>query len=99
MTSYSSSVLALQKLLQQQQQQRCESHSGLVCHITKMSRTVAYLQNGIEYCHVEVTCEDGEQYGIQAFGQEAVELHNEALKLSQSPRKEERKEETMALVL
>ena len=98
MTSYSGSVLALQKLLQQQQQQ-CESHSGLVCHITKMSRTVAYLPNGIEYCHIEVTCDGGEQYGIQAFGQEAAELHNEALKLSQSPRKEEGKEEAMALVL
>jgi hypothetical protein len=64
-----------------------------------MSRTVAYLQNGIEYCHIEVTCEDGEQYGIQAFGGEAVELHNEAIKLSQSRPKEERKEEAMALVL
>jgi hypothetical protein len=95
MTSYSSSVLALQKLLRKQ----CESHSGLACHITKMSRTVAYLQNGIEYCHIEVTCEDGEQYGIQAFGGEAVELHNEAIKLSQSRPKEERKEEAMALVL
>jgi hypothetical protein len=64
-----------------------------------MSRTVTYLQNGIEYCHIEVTCEGGEQYGIQAFGQEAVELHNEALKVSQSPQKEERKEEAMALAL
>jgi hypothetical protein len=96
MTSYSSSVLALQKLLQRQQSER---HSGLACHITKMSRTIAYLQNGIEYCHVQVTCEDGEQYGIQAFGQEAVELHSEALKLSQSPRKEGVKEEAMALIL
>jgi hypothetical protein len=95
MTSYNSSVLALQKLLQQQ----CESHSGLACHISKMSRTVSYLQNGIEYCHIEVTCGDGEQYGIQAFGQEAVELHNEALKLSQSLQKEERKKEAMALAL
>lgn len=94
MTSYSS-IYALQKLLQQQS----ERHSGPVCHITKLSRSVDYLENGIEYCHIEVTCEDGEQYGIQAFGEEAVELHNAALKLSQSPRKEEGKEEAMVRVL
>jgi hypothetical protein len=41
------------------------------------------LENGIGYCFVEVTCDGGEQYGIQAFGDEAVELRKEALKLNQ----------------
>ena len=50
------------------------------CRITKLSREIYLLENGIEYCHVEVTCGGGEQYGIQAFGEEAVELHKEALK-------------------
>jgi hypothetical protein len=36
--------------------------------------------NGIEYCAVEITCDDGTQYGIQAHGEEAIELHKEALR-------------------
>jgi hypothetical protein len=50
---------------------------------------VSHLEYGIEYCLVEVTCDDGEQYGIQAFGREAEQLHKEALKRSQAFRKEE----------
>jgi hypothetical protein len=38
---------------------------------------------------VEVTCDSGEQYGIQAFDIEAVQLHKEALKRSQVLGKEE----------
>ena len=34
--------------------------------------------NGIEYCAVEITCDDATQYGIQAYGDEATELHKEA---------------------
>jgi hypothetical protein len=36
--------------------------------------------NGIEYCAVEITCDDTTQYGIQAYGDEAIELHKEALR-------------------
>jgi hypothetical protein len=36
--------------------------------------------NGIEYCSVEVTCDDGSQYGIQAFGDEAIDLYKEIYK-------------------
>jgi hypothetical protein len=28
--------------------------------------------NGIEYCAVEITCDDATQYGIQAYGEEAM---------------------------
>ena len=41
------------------------------------------MNNGIEYYFVEVTCKDGIQYGIQAFGQEAITLHEETMKLIQ----------------
>ena len=34
--------------------------------------------NGEEYCFVEVTCEHGVQYGIQAFGDEAIALYIES---------------------
>jgi hypothetical protein len=37
------------------------------------------MRNGIEYCFIEVTCSDGTQYGLQAYGEEAKELYREAL--------------------
>lgn len=46
--------------------------------ITRSSRVVSVLTNGIPYFFVEVTCQDGSQYGIQAYGEEAIELHKEA---------------------
>jgi hypothetical protein len=35
------------------------------------------MKDGIEYCFVEVTCNDGTQYGLQAYG-EANQLYKEA---------------------
>lgn len=42
--------------------------------ITKWSPHLRSMNNGIEYYAVEVTCIDV-QYEIQAFGQDAVDLH------------------------
>ena len=39
------------------------------------------MNNGIEYYFVEVTCNDGIQYGIQAFGEEALALYDETMNL------------------
>ena len=39
------------------------------------------MNNGIEYYFVEVTCNDGIQYGIQAFGEEALALYYETMNL------------------
>jgi hypothetical protein len=36
------------------------------------------LSNGIEFCSVGVKGKDGIDYSIQAYGKEALELHNEA---------------------
>ncbi len=47
----------------------CKDGKG---RITKCSPHVQSMNNGIEYYVVEVTCIDGIQYGIQAFGQEAI---------------------------
>jgi hypothetical protein len=85
MTSYQDSVHALQELLPSE----TNGSSTRACHITKLSHIGSHLKNGIEYCLVEVTCNDGEQYGIQAFGLEAVQLHKEALKRSQLFQKKE----------
>jgi hypothetical protein len=50
------------------------------CWITKHPQRIHYTQEGEEYCFVEVTCRDGVQYGVQAFGDEAVALYIEANK-------------------
>ena len=94
MTSYQDSVHALRELIPSES----NKSSSRACRISKLSHSVSHLKNGIEYCLVEVTCDDGEQYGIQAFGGEAVLLHKEALKRSQVLRKEE-EEAAVSLVL
>jgi hypothetical protein len=63
---YGSSIEALRGLLQS-------------CHITEMSSNLSHLSDGIEYSFVEITCDDGIQYGLQAYGKEALELYRVAL--------------------
>jgi hypothetical protein len=63
---YDSSIDALHDLL--------SSHQ-----ITEVSASLSHLTNGIEYSFVEITCIDGIQYGLQAYGQEALELNRVAL--------------------
>ena len=41
------------------------------CHITKTSNEISYTRNRIEYWFLEVTCSDGTQNGLQAYGEEA----------------------------
>jgi YHS domain-containing protein len=48
------------------------------CWISNPPQKVSYTQYGEEYCFVEVTCPDGSQYGIQAFGDEAIALYTKA---------------------
>jgi hypothetical protein len=49
--------------------------------ITKYLPRLKTLYNGLEYFFVEVTCDDGSQYGIEAYGEEAVSLHEEVNKI------------------
>jgi hypothetical protein len=63
---YDSSIDALHELLSLYQ-------------ITEISTSLSHLTNGIEYSFVEITCVDGIQYGLQAYGQEALELNRVAL--------------------
>ncbi len=58
--------------------------AGSVCHIRRISKSDAKLENGIEYCFVEIVCSNGTQYGIEAFGPEAVELRRRALVIRSS---------------
>lgn len=67
---YKSAADALESLIKSETQR-----AGSQCRITKLPSKVSIMTNGIEYCFVEVTCSIGGQYGIEAFGQEAQELH------------------------
>jgi hypothetical protein len=84
---YNNSIDALQQLLRsrykergkQAQEEEVDSKCKKVsCQITKMSNNISYLTNGLKYYCVEVTCSDGIQYGIQAYGEEAVDLYKVA---------------------
>lgn len=48
------------------------------CEITDITSSLSHLANGIEYSFVEITCSDGIQYGLQAYGNEALELNRAA---------------------
>lgn len=63
--SYGSSIDALNDL----------RNSG---QITEITASLSCLANGIDYSFVEVTCSDGVQYGLQAYGNEALELNRAA---------------------
>ncbi len=82
MSRYESSIEALQQLLHlgvpDGKAFDRRENSVANCQITKTSKDVFYMRNGIEYCFIEVTCSDGTQYGLQAYGDEAKELYGEA---------------------
>jgi hypothetical protein len=74
---YQNSIDAIRQLLNLGDR-KCYHHIHHPCYITKRPQRFSYTKNGEEYCFVEVTCEDDVQYGIQAFGSEALELWIEA---------------------
>ena len=82
MSCYKSSIEALQQLLNLGTSDRKigdkVENSLAGCRITKTSNEISYMRNGIEYCFVEVTCSNGTQYGLQAYGEEANQLYKEA---------------------
>ena len=47
----------------------------------KMPERQMKIENGIDYCYVEVTFGNGVQYGIPAYGEEAHELRERAMML------------------
>ena len=78
------SVNALQKLLFLSDE---NNRRNIHCYITNTTQRISYMNNGVEYYFVEVTCDDGIQYGIHAYSDEAIELYKEAnkYKLSEQP--------------
>lgn len=55
-----------------------EGKSLEVSDIASISSTIQTLKNGIRYCSVQVLFESGSEYKIDAFGDEADELHFKA---------------------
>jgi len=66
---YRSPADALSRLLEDER-----GYTGL--KITGMKQDIVLLANGIKYFAVEVTAEDGVQYGISAYDEEAEELYS-----------------------
>lgn len=83
---YYNSIDALQQLLGSRVKKRDKleedsyTHKKISFQITKISDKIAYMSNGLKYYFVEVTCSNGIQYGIQAYGDEAEDLYKEAHK-------------------
>lgn len=50
-------------------------------HVIRISPKGYTLLNGVNYCYVGLKSEDGADYSIQAYGKEAVELYDDAMKL------------------
>ena len=55
----------------------CNRENG---KITRYPENLRKLDNGVEHYFVEVTCSDGIQYGLQAYGEEAISLYKETMK-------------------
>jgi hypothetical protein len=98
MSCYKSSIEALQQLLHLgipdgKFNGERENNNIVNCQITKTSKDIFYMRNGIEYFFIEVTCSDGTQYGLQAYGEEAKELYREAYRcvMCGSPPREPKK--------
>ena len=79
---YENSVVALHKILESPitTGNRSVHSSDFSCKISTIPPQITYLENGIKYYCIEVTCEDGRQYAIQAYGDEAETLFSEAHK-------------------
>src|SRR5919112_313017 len=81
----SSSAEALEQLLKKKNEKDTNINSSRktttsdkeissFCSITKPINNILFIGNE-EYYHVELTCEDDTEYGIQAYGEEAKALY------------------------
>jgi hypothetical protein len=90
---YNNSVDALRQLLEFSEEEtnrkyaseeNIVSSSSVSCSITQAYEDIFYSANGAAYYFVEVTCSDGIQYGIQAYGEEARALYKEVNRYTSS---------------
>jgi hypothetical protein len=74
--AYNSSTDALRQLM------RSEDTGAFIVKISPKDST---LVNGVDYCYVGLKCIDGTSYSVQAYGEEARELHEEATIMATRP--------------
>lgn len=74
--AYISSTDALRQLMRSQDKG---------AYIVKISPKDNTLSNGVEYCYVGLKCKDGTNYSVQAYGKEAIQLHEEATMIATTP--------------
>ena len=74
--TYISSTDALRQLMRSQDKG---------AYIVKISPKDNTLSNGVEYCYVGLKCKDGTNYSVQAYGKEAIQLHEEATMIATTP--------------
>ena len=74
--TYISSTDALRQLMRSQDKG---------AYIVKISPKDNTLSNGVEYCYVGLKCKDGTNYSVQAYGKEAIQLHEEATMIATPP--------------
>jgi hypothetical protein len=48
---------------------------GSILGVNQISSNIGRMQNGIMYCVVQVMCNCGKEYRIEAYGEEAEELY------------------------
>ena len=54
---------------------------GNEAHVVRISPKGYTLVNGVDYCYVALKSKDGTDYSVQAYGQEAIELYEQAVKI------------------
>ena len=74
--AYISSTDALRQLMRSQDKG---------AYIVKISPKDNTLSNGVNYCYVGLKCKDGTNYSVQAYGKEAIQLHEEATMIATTP--------------
>ncbi|HEX2014654.1 MAG TPA: hypothetical protein VLA68_05450 [Nitrososphaera sp.] len=77
---YHDSVDALAQLLMNGQ----EGGPLEASDVASISSKIGVLKNGISHCSVQVRFENGAEYRIEAFGEEAEELHRMAVEHTNS---------------
>lgn len=58
-----------------------KGEATIPCRITRLTSPEVRLANGIRYCFVEVTSGNGDQFGVEAFDDEADRLYRSASRI------------------
>jgi len=61
---------------------RSQDNGAYILRISPKDNT---LSNGVEYCYVGIKCKGGTNYSVQAYGKEAIELHEVATMMATRP--------------